>query len=59
MAVWMVRAGRGGEREDVALREGLAVIGWDELPDLSTMTSRRRWKRSFDHGTRMPSRALL
>lgn len=40
MSVWMVRAGRAGERESLALSESLAVIGWDELPDLSAVTSR-------------------
>jgi restriction system protein len=40
MAVWLVRAGRSGEREDFALKDGLAVIGWDELPDLSGVSSR-------------------
>jgi restriction system protein len=40
MAVWMVRAGRNGEREDTALDKNLAVIGWDSLPDLTTFASR-------------------
>lgn len=40
MAVWMVRAGRNGEREELALSDGVAVIGWDELPDLSSAQSR-------------------
>lgn len=40
MAVWLVRAGRAGEREGLALNQGLAVIGWDELPDLSAVSSR-------------------
>jgi restriction system protein len=40
MAVWMVRAGRSGEREDLALRERVAVVGWDELSDLSDAGSR-------------------
>lgn len=40
MAVWMVRAGRHGEREQLALEQGIAVIGWDELPDLSGVSSR-------------------
>ena len=35
MAVWLVRAGRNGERESFALEENLAVIGFDDLPDLS------------------------
>ncbi len=40
MAVWLVRAGRSGEREEFALEHGVAVIGWDELPDLSGVSSR-------------------
>lgn len=35
LAAWLVRAGPNGEREQIALSEGLAVAGWDELPDLS------------------------
>ncbi len=33
--VWLVRAGRNGEAEAVALDQSVAVIGWSELPDLS------------------------
>lgn len=40
MALWLVRAGKLGEREELALAKGMAVIGWGELPDLSTITSR-------------------
>lgn len=40
MTVWMVRAGAHGEREDLALENGLAVIGWGGLPDLSPINSR-------------------
>lgn len=39
MALWLVRAGKDGEREDWALEQGVAVIGWEELPDLSSVTS--------------------
>ena len=39
MTAWMVRAGRNGENEDFALEKGLAVIGWDELDDLSGVAS--------------------
>ena len=41
MAIWIVRAGKGGEREELALDEGLAVVGWSELPDLSGLKSRQ------------------
>lgn len=40
MTVWMVRAGAHGEREELALEQGLAVVGWGELPDLARIGSR-------------------
>lgn len=40
MALWLVRAGKSGQQEDVALDKGLAAIGWGELPDLSQIQSR-------------------
>ena len=35
MAVWVARAGRHGEQEQYAMNNGMAVIGWDEVPDVS------------------------
>jgi len=35
MAVWLVRAGRRGERQNWAIDNGRAAIGWDELGNLS------------------------
>jgi restriction system protein len=40
MTVWLTRAGRYGERETLALEQGLSVIGWEEVPDLACATSR-------------------
>ncbi|MDY6868120.1 MAG: restriction endonuclease [Chloroflexota bacterium] len=40
MTVWLIRGGRHGEREDFALENRVAVIGWDELPNLSDLKSR-------------------
>ena len=40
MTLWLIRAGRYGEREDFALENKLAVIGWDNLPDLSRIENR-------------------
>ncbi len=48
MAVWLVRAGKRGEREQIALDNGLALIGWDELPDLSNIQSQEEMKSLFD-----------
>jgi MoxR-like ATPase len=33
--VWIVRAGKEGEREETALAEGVALIGWHETGDLA------------------------
>jgi len=41
MRAWLVRAGRLGEQEALALRDNLAVIGWAELPDLSGQHTRQ------------------
>src|SRR5215211_3359404 len=40
MALWLVRAGKSGQQEDVALDKSLAAIGWEDLPDLSGTQSR-------------------
>ena len=40
MAIWLTRAGRNGEREEFALDNGIAVIGWNEIPDLSAIQTR-------------------
>ena len=40
MAVWLVRAGRHGERENFVLENDVVAIGWIELPDLSQVKSR-------------------
>lgn len=39
-AVWVVRAGKQGEQEPIALDHNLVAIGWSDMPDLSGMTSR-------------------
>lgn len=40
MTLWLVRAGRFGERGQFAIEKNLAVIGWEELPDLSNLKTR-------------------
>jgi len=40
MAVWLVRAGRRGEQEQIAIANNLVTIGWNELPDLADVPSR-------------------
>lgn len=40
MTVWLVRAGKSGDMEDAALEKGVAVVGWNELGDLSQAKTR-------------------
>lgn len=40
MAVWLARAGRYGQDEDLALSKNLAIIGWEDLPDLTEVKTR-------------------
>lgn len=40
MTLWLVHAGKYGEREQMAREKNLAIIGWEELPDLSQLKSR-------------------
>jgi restriction system protein len=40
MAVWTVKAGRHGEREDRCLEDGVVGGGWEQIPDLSGVDSR-------------------
>ncbi|HDM36271.1 MAG TPA: restriction endonuclease [Candidatus Syntrophoarchaeum butanivorans] len=40
MSLWMVRAGKHGEQEAVALNENVVTIGWNELPDLSGVSTK-------------------
>jgi len=45
MALWLIRAGKHGEDETAALDRGLAIIGWHEVPDLSSVQSYEEMKR--------------
>jgi len=48
MKVWLVRAGRHGEREQIALEQGFVVAGWDEIPDLAGANSRDAVKKILE-----------
>ncbi|MGW6864630.1 CBS domain-containing protein [Streptomyces sp. NPDC054901] len=39
MRAWTIRGGSQGERETTALDQGLAIVGWDELGDLTPCTT--------------------
>ena len=40
MALWVVRGGRHGEREEYALENNVVTVGWEALQDLGTIESR-------------------
>ncbi|MFF2023009.1 CBS domain-containing protein [Streptomyces sp. NPDC058171] len=40
MRTWVVRAGENGEREQTALEEGVLLVGWQGLGDLTDVTTR-------------------
>jgi hypothetical protein len=46
-SVWLVRAGSDGAQEPVALQEGMAVIGWDELGDMRDIETRDELENLF------------
>ncbi|TAH35373.1 MAG: restriction endonuclease [Alphaproteobacteria bacterium] len=47
MTIWVVRAGRKGEREDKALKDNLSFIGWGEMPDLAKFKTKDDLKRTL------------
>ncbi len=49
MTLWMVRAGRYGERENFALENNVALIGWEDLPDLSNIKTRRELSKILEN----------
>lgn len=48
MALWLVRAGSGGERQDYALDRGFAVIGWDEMGDLGAFLDKPAMRTGYE-----------
>lgn len=47
MTLWLTRAGRFGEGETLALDKSVAVIGWEELPDLAAYPDRESLKAAI------------
>lgn len=41
MTLWLVRAGSRGEQEQIVLEKGIAVIGRNDMPDLSKFNDRK------------------
>jgi len=47
MAVWLVRAGKYGEAEQIAIEQQLVTIGWNEVPNLSAYTDRETFLADY------------
>ncbi|RYG89132.1 MAG: hypothetical protein EON59_02005 [Alphaproteobacteria bacterium] len=48
MTLWGIRSGKYGERENFALEKNVAVIGWDDLPDLTAVSSREALRKILE-----------
>ncbi len=59
MALWMVRAGRQGLHENLALEKGQIIIGWDELPDVSSIQTPEEMKNLCEEKYPNSSKAQL
>lgn len=57
MALWVVRAGKYGQRKQIELDKNFVAIGWNSLPDLSKITSKENLERLylnyFEEGKKM------
>ena len=48
MRVWVIRAGKHGERESGCLEQGLDGGGWQEIPSLAEATAREDIRTIID-----------
>ena len=57
MAIWVVRAGKYGQREQIELDENFVAIGWSDLPNLSKISSkedlRSLYLKYYEEGKKM------
>lgn len=58
MAVWMVRAGKDGEREDFALANSVVVAGDSKNGDLSKVPSREELEKLYHSTTTAKDNAI-
>jgi restriction system protein len=47
MSLWVVRAGRYGEQQETALKEGLVCHAWNDLPDYSAIHTREELRELY------------
>jgi restriction system protein len=47
VSLWVVRAGSNGEQEKDALERNVVTIGWNQLPDLSSVKDKESLKQLY------------
>ena len=47
MTFWLVRAGKHGEQEEGVLENNIVAIDWNDLPDLSNVTTREELEKLY------------
>lgn len=47
MTFWLVRADKHGEQEDGVLENNVVAIGWNDLPDLSNITTKEELEKLY------------
>ena len=47
MNLWMVRAGKHGEEEEVCLQKNIVTISWNSLPDLRNFKNREELQSEY------------
>lgn len=53
--MWVIRAGRNSEADSLFLEDGMVALGWNALPDLSTLEPKREafieaFAAAYNHG---------
>ncbi len=48
MAIWVVRAGRHGEQQVIALQESVVCHAWNELPDCSSYATKDELRKVYE-----------
>ncbi|MCA9417555.1 MAG: restriction endonuclease, partial [Candidatus Omnitrophica bacterium] len=48
MKAWLVRGGKHGEQESVALENGLACIGFNDVPDLTKVSTKEAMRETIE-----------
>lgn len=59
MTIWMVRAGGQGENENLALGKGLVVVGWEDLGDLSFVSTQEELRTLCENTYQDASRSRI